>query len=246
VCNYVELDENKKELHGTEPRQRWGSMCQPHPRHYALRWFRSAGVLSTPLRSPPRRRALHLLVFSTSSSSPPPHLLLHSGVVYSMSLSCHIRWCSLRRCPFPVAGVPCPRPPSPWGFLPCYPILIVGLCCAWPEFLDSSIRWPLRSARGERAVALLPSTPSPFLLCGSLRRRCISLVVVHFVGHYASIIFPRCCSPSCWLAVRYARIGLLSLLRVSLGKLLAITVVTTQAVGSGWGSKLLVGVKERE
>jgi hypothetical protein len=178
-------------------------------------------VLSIFLSSPPHH-LLHLLIFFCTPAS---CILLHSSVVYSMSLSCHIRWCSLCRCPFPVAGVPCPRPSLPWGFLPCYPIIVVGLCCTWPEFLDSSIRWPLRSARGERAI---------------------SLVVVHFVGHYASIIFPRCCSPSCWLAVRYAGIGLLSLLRVSLGKLLAITVVTTQAVGSVWGSKLLVGVKERE
>ena len=48
------------------------------------------------------------------------------------------------------------------------------------------------------------------------------------------------------LVVRYTGIGLLSLLQVSLGKPLAEAVVTTQAVGSGWGSRLLVGVKERE
>jgi hypothetical protein len=80
------------------------------------REVQSARVLSTPLGSPPRCRALHLLVFSTPSASPPPHLLhflvafstspsrspppprlLHSGVMFSMPLSCPLCWCSPRR-----------------------------------------------------------------------------------------------------------------------------------------------------
>jgi hypothetical protein len=60
-----------------------GSTCL---RHYALERFRSARVLSTLLRSPPRRRALHLLVFSTSSTFSPPHLL-YSLVAFSTSTS---------------------------------------------------------------------------------------------------------------------------------------------------------------
>ena len=84
MCNYVELEENKKEIRGAELRWRWGSTCRPHPHHYSLRRFRSAGVLSTPLRSPPRRRYLHLLVsttsLSSSSRSPPRCYSLHSSL----------------------------------------------------------------------------------------------------------------------------------------------------------------------
>ena len=176
------------------------------------------------------RGTLHpVAVLSISLSSPPPHLL-HHLVFFSTPALCF----------------PCPL--SLLGFLPRHPIIVVGLRCAWPEFPGSSIRWPLHSAWEERGgVAPLPSMPSPFFLCGSLYWCCISLVVVRFVGHYASIIFPRCCSPSCWLlVVRYAGIGLLLLLQVSSGKPLAEVVVTTQAVGSGWRSRLSVGVKERE
>ena len=84
MCNYVELEENKKEIRGAEPRWRWGSTCRPCPHHYSLRRFRSAGVLSTPLRSPPCRRYLHLLVsttsLSSSSRSPPRCYSLHSSL----------------------------------------------------------------------------------------------------------------------------------------------------------------------
>jgi len=45
-----------------------------------------SGGFETQGYSPPCRRALHLLVFSTTSSSPPPRLLLHSGIVFSMSI----------------------------------------------------------------------------------------------------------------------------------------------------------------
>ena len=184
-----------------------------------------SGSFKTQGYSPPHRRALHLLVFSTSSSSPPPHLL-HHLVFFSTPASCF----------------PCPS--SPLGFLPRHPIVVVGLRCAWPEFPGSSIRWPLHSAWEERGgVAPLPSTPSPFFLCGSLYRRCISLVVVRFVGHYAGVILPRCCLPSCWLlVVRYAGIGLLSLLQVSSGKPLAEAVVTTQAVGSGCSLRRYISI----
>jgi len=114
-----------------------------------------SGGFETQGYSPPRRHALHLLVFSTSSSSPPPHLL-HHLVFFSTPASCF----------------PCPS--SPLGFLPRHPIVVVGLRCAWPEFPGSSIRWPLHSAWEKRGgVAPLPSTPSPFFLCGSLYRRCI-------------------------------------------------------------------------
>jgi len=60
-------------------------------------------MLSTSSSSPIPCRVLHPvlhldLVFSTfSPSSPPPRRLLHSGVIFSMSLWCHLRWCSPRR-----------------------------------------------------------------------------------------------------------------------------------------------------
>jgi hypothetical protein len=111
----------------------------------ALGRFRSVRVLSTPLRSPSRRRALHLLVFSTSSLSPPLHLLhflvvfsipslfspprhcppplprlLHSGVMFSMSLPCHLRWCSprCRRFPLLVAALDAIVVFAPWVTTP--------------------------------------------------------------------------------------------------------------------------------
>jgi len=62
-------------------------------------------MLSTSSSSPIPRRVLHPvavlhldLIFSASSpSSPPPRRLLYSGVIFSMSLWCHLRWCSPRR-----------------------------------------------------------------------------------------------------------------------------------------------------
>jgi len=113
-------------------------------------------MLSTSSSSPIPRRVLHPvavlhldLVFSTSSpSSPPPHRLLHSGVIFSMSLWCHLRWCSPRRRRF------------------------TSLVAA----LDAIV----------------------VLLRVSLRRRCISLVIVRFVGHYAGVVFPPCSLSRCF------------------------------------------------
>ena len=162
---------------GLAEQQRWRSFAEwrsfwVFPLHSSLVAF------STPLPFSPTRRFLSTpsLSSTSSSSSPPPCRLLHSGVVFSMSLSypftgilpvvvvpslvfqrsiltssclstgrrwvLHtlvlvgfvslsflpsrawvalvLRWCSPRRHRFPVAGVPCCRPLSPWGFLPCH------------------------------------------------------------------------------------------------------------------------------
>jgi hypothetical protein len=56
---------------------------------------------STPLLSPPRRRALHLIVFSTSSASPLPRRVLHLLVFSIPALCCPCR------CRATFAGVPC-------------------------------------------------------------------------------------------------------------------------------------------
>ena len=112
-------------------------------------------MLSTSSSSPIPCRVLHPvlhldLVFSTfSPSSPPPRRLLHSGVIFSMSLWCHLRWCS-----------PCHRR---------FTSLVAAL----------------------NAIVVL--------LRVSLCRRCISLVVVRFVGHYAGVVFPRCSLSCCFV-----------------------------------------------
>ena len=153
-------------IHVTMPMGSFEVQEYSPPHCHALHLFiiSNSSVRSPPhCHPPPRPHLLHLLpIFSASSpSSLPPHHLLHSSVIFSMSLWCHLRWCSLHRHHF---------------------TLLVAALNTIVIFLHVS-----------------------------LHQRCISLVIVRFMGHYAGIVFPHCsllrCFVDCPLCLDHAALN---------------------------------------
>ena len=125
---------------------------------------------------------LHPIVFSTPSPCSPPLHHLQFLVVFSTPS------------PSSTSTSSSPPPPHLLHLLVVFSTPVSYFPCHCGATFAGVLRIVIVSHRW-----LLPSTPSPFLLRVSLRRRCISLVVVRFVGHYAGVVFPRCSLSRCFV-----------------------------------------------